>query len=456
MRPRLLLTVGLSLVAASCAPPPPPAVAPGPPRYPDFVFPAVPADLARAFPRVAQDHELSWRLLQSGDLRAAESRLATVARTSPTFYPAMAAMAYTDLARGEPRRAVERFDAVLGRAEAYAPALVGKGQALLALRREAEALAAFEAALAVDPSLTSLRARIDVLRLRGLEQLIGEAQQAAQQGRLDAARSAYQQALDAAPQSAFVYRELARLERRAGALDDALRHASRAIELDASDTEALVTLAEVLEARHEWDRAIDAYERARTAGASDLDARIDDLRDRAALERLPEAYRAIPTTPRLTRGDLAALIGVRLSPLLRVSRGADARLITDSRGHWAQRWIVAVARAGIMPPFDNHTFQPGSAVRRGDLAQVVSRILLVIGSRDPGVRAWTIARVAFSDIGPGHLAFSSASMAVASGMMSTAAGESFQPSRVVTGAEAVETISRAERLAARAGFEMPR
>jgi hypothetical protein len=117
---------------------------------------------------------------------------------------------------------------------------------------------------------------------------------------------------------------------------------------------------------------------------------------------------------------------------------------------------MAVARAGIMDAYDNHTFQPRNAVRRAELAQAVRRLLMVIGARDPQARAWASARSAFADLGPGHLAYQAASAAVASGVMSTAPGNAFQPSRVVTGEEAVDAVSRIERLATRAGFEFPR
>ena len=64
---RAVLTVCAAALTASCATRPVPVVAPGPPKYPEFVFPAVPADMARAFPQVAREHELMWRVLQAGD-----------------------------------------------------------------------------------------------------------------------------------------------------------------------------------------------------------------------------------------------------------------------------------------------------------------------------------------------------------------------------------------------------
>ena len=108
------------------------------------------------------------------------------------------------------------------------------------------------------------------------------------------------------------------------------------------------------------------------SAAADLESKIEALRERAELARLPEEYRAIEQAPQITRGDLAALIGVRLAPLLQASRRRDAVLITDVRTHWAAIWIMSVARAGVMEPFSNHAFQPRTAVRRVDLAQAAS------------------------------------------------------------------------------------
>jgi len=57
-------------------------------------------------------------------------------------------------------------------------------------------------------------------------------------------------------------------------------------------------------------------------------------------------------------------------------------------------------------------------------------------------RAWTNARGRFTDIAAGHLAYPAASTAVAAGLMTPAPDGSFQPSRVVTGAEAIEAVER--------------
>ena len=101
-----------------------------------------------------------------------------------------------------------------------------------------------------------------------------------------------------------------------------------------------------------------------------------------------------------------------------------------------------------MDPFVNHTFQPRTAVRRVDLAQVVNRLLLKVAEVTPRQpHPWLSARVKFPDLNASHLAYPAASAAVASGVMSADANASFQPSRPVTGQEAIDVVNRIAALA---------
>jgi hypothetical protein len=171
------------------------------------------------------------------------------------------------------------------------------------------------------------------------------------------------------------------------------------------------------------------------------------MREKAAFEAMPEEYRAIETSPTVTRAQLAALLGTRLGDLL---RRADARpvVMTDVRGNWAAPWIQAVTRAGVIEPFPNHTFQPNAAVRRGDLAQAVSRVLTFIAAEKPRLAArWRDPRPKFADVGPGHLLYPSAARSVSAGIMAPLEGDIFQLTRPVTGSEARDAVSKLEALA---------
>jgi tetratricopeptide (TPR) repeat protein len=370
-------------------------------------------------------------------------------KQTPGLYPAQAGSAYVALARRDHERALSGFDAALRTAPAYVPALVGRGQTLLALKRDTDALAAFEAALAADVSLADVRRRVDVLRFRGLQDIIEAARLAAAAGRLAEARDAYQRALLASPDSAFLHRELGMLERKQGNVDAALDRFRRAVELDSADAVSLVQTGELLEERGDFEGAASAYRRAAEIEPSaDLTARMAAVAERVRDARLPPEFGLIAEVSQITRGELAALIGVRLEDVVRESPTREV-VITDVQRHWAAAWITQVARAFIMDPFANHTFQPGDRITRGDLAAAVSVIVLRLAdSRRPDLRVLQMAdRPQVADMPPGHLSYPAVSNAVRSGVMPLLDGGRFEAARPVSGAEAAEVIARLRALA---------
>src|SRR5882672_10591132 len=149
-RRRLVPAILLACVVTACgAKLPPPTV--GAPHYPEFIFPTLtPPD-----PRLADLavlHQGGWQFLQAGDADRAEREFQTVLKRSVAFYPSDAALGYVEMARKN-----------------YPQALVGRGEALLVLLRDAEALASFEAALRADPALTDVGRRVEVLRARAAQ-----------------------------------------------------------------------------------------------------------------------------------------------------------------------------------------------------------------------------------------------------------------------------------------------
>jgi tetratricopeptide (TPR) repeat protein len=443
---RKLGVLALLVATGACAPKTVPLPVVTTPTYPEFVEPLVPP----AFDNTASaiEQRRGWTFLQAGDPVNAVRDFELALKNAPAFYPAQAGLGYAALARQDAKTALQFFDRALEHDDAYVSALVGRGQALAELQREADAIAAFEAASAADPSLTQLADRIEVLKFRLLERDLSAARQAARAGRFDEAERAYTSAIASSPDSAFLYRELAAVERQQGQDDAALGDFRKAVELDSTDAASLAQIGEILDGRNDLDGASKAYSDALALEPSDeLEGRLEAVRARAELARLPEEYRAIDATQQITRGELAALIGVRLAHFVQNARRPDAVVVTDVRGHWASNWIMTVARAGIMEPFANHTFQPADIVRRADLALVASRLLMRMAAAGSGdAQPWQSARLQFSDLPPGHLAYEAASMAVAAGVLPLGPDRAVQPSSPVSGAEAQEVINRFEAL----------
>ncbi len=444
---RIVLTAVLvALSAAACAPKAVAPAPPGAPKYAEFVFPtaggSVPAD-------VAEQHQAAWQALQAGDVRGAERRYAALLKRAPDFYPSHAGLGYVAMARDNMKAAVSHFERALALNSTYAPALAGKGQAHLALNERGQALASFDAALAADPALAGIRSAADVLRFQVLQGGVAEARKAADAGRYPEARAGYETAIQASPDSPFLHRELAMVEFRAGQMDAARQHAVKALALEPNDARNHVVLADILEATGDVPAALQSLVKAAALEPSEaLDRRIEALRDKTALAALPPEYRAIETAETITRGQLAAMLGVRLEALLKRAPRRAAAVITDVRAHWAFPWILPVTQAGFMEVYPNNTFQPGAIVRRSDLAFAASRILGAIAAQNPSVGAeWRNARPRFSDLPPGHLNYPAAAQSVAAGVMQPIEKDTFQLSKPVSGQEAIGAVDRLLALA---------
>jgi tetratricopeptide (TPR) repeat protein len=447
MKRLLLLAVTLAL-AAGCAPkkielPPTTAAA----KYPDYIFPAAPADLGT--PAAQERHKVAWLWLQAGDLRAAERNFEAALKLNQDFYPAEAGLGYVGLAKKDQNEAVNHFDRAVVANPRYVPALVGRGEALLALGQRDMALKSFEAAVGADANLQPLRSRIEVLRARMLQDDVAAARKAAESGRLDDARRAYEQAITASPESPFLYRELAAVLRRDGDFPGALQQARKAAAMEPTDSRTQVLIGELLQAQDDITGALQAYEAARALEPGEaIERRIDGLRERLALAALPSEFQSIESSTTLSRAQLAALVGVRLDDLLNRSPRGNSVVITDTRESWAGPWILSVTRAGVMEVYPNHTFQPAAVVRRADLAETASRVLSLIAAEKPQLAvSWRSARRKFPDVSPAHLSYPAASVAVEAGVMETLPDGTFQLATPVTGAEAVAAVKKLEGLA---------
>lgn len=450
---RGLLLALAALAAASCGPKaaPPPAP-PAAPAFPSFEYPDLVEPLSTPLPAaVRARYDAGWARLQAGEPGEAAVIFRDVVGAAPAFYPAHAALGYARLATRDFDAAVAGFDAALKARPDYLPALAGRADALVAADRGVEAIAALQALVAADPQRTAAATRLETLRLQVIERLVGDARAAGQRGDLDAARTAWTRAVEASPESADFLRELAQVERQAGRSDAALAHARAALLLDGGDAPTHALVGELEAARNNLRPALEAYQQAAARDPRpEYRTRIAELERRIDLAGMPEAFRNIGGRGAISRGDLAALLGVRLERLLARSRGQAIPLMTDVRGHWAQRWILDAARAGVMEVFPNHTFQPGTTVRRSDLARVVALVHERARAADPAAAArWRTRPVEITDVAAGNPVREAADLAVESGVLALDPGGAFSATRAVSGQEAIVAV---ERLAILAGL----
>src|SRR3954465_12780804 len=134
---RFVFCIGLLGVAA-CGPKLAPLPTVSSPRFPDFAMPLVPPEFAGTGAADAQAR--AWTYLQAGDLKGAERMFTAALKVTPAFYPAESGLGYVKLADRDAKAATTHFDRVLEQHPDDSAALVGRGEAQLALNQDEAAL----------------------------------------------------------------------------------------------------------------------------------------------------------------------------------------------------------------------------------------------------------------------------------------------------------------------------
>ena len=105
------------------------------------------------------------------------------------------------------------------------------------------------------------------------------------------------------------------------------------------------------------------------------------------------------------------------------------------------------ARAGVMPAYPTHEFEPDRPMQRREVAEVVAAVLdLRAPSHGSRTRRWRGRDPDFADLDPTHASYEAAVRAVSVGVLEVNRDNRFRPTATVRGAEAVDVVRRLERL----------
>ena len=173
-------------------------------------------------------------------------------------------------------------------------------------------------------------------------------------------------------------------------------------------------------------------------------------RSRQSLQKLPPEYRRIPARSAITRAELAAVLSVQLDGLLEQTGQGQVVILTDTRDHWADRWMQTAVRAGIMEPSPTHQFEPDRLLQRRELAEAIAAIFDLAADDRPSLTwLWHTREPVFADMPPTHICYQAAVAVVSAGVLDVELGGFFRPTAFVSGKEVSEAVRRLERLVRR-------
>jgi tetratricopeptide (TPR) repeat protein len=404
----------------------------------DYIFPTVRiGDLSAA---EAQRLRAGWDDLLANRGDAAEETFRSLVNRQPASPTARTALAFARLRLGRLIPAQAGFETVLRDVPDYVPALAGAGAVALRQGRVDDALSYYRRAQALDPNDGRLRSRLAEVKLRVTERAASDARQALERGDSAEAERQYRASLDAAPEVGGLRLELADLLAKQGRNAEAMEVLAAD---ETGDRAVLLRLAELSAQGQDWSAAASAYERLLARDPRDLEAQQGAAQARAALDlsRRPEEYRRIVESARLTRAELAALLDVKVTALARLTP-RQPEVAVDISGSWARDHVLRALSLGLIDLYPNHTFQPGAAVRRGDLASAVARVLDLLNWQSGS--APTLV-----DMSRSNYFYAPAARVVAAGLMDVTPGNAFEPWRPVSGREATDVIDGLARLIGR-------
>ncbi len=419
------LAILLLALATACAPPRPRL-----PEPEDFRKPtgAATADQAEAVDR-------AWNAIVSGDRERARKQIDVVREDGGRPALVNALEGWMLLRTEQAPDAYAAFQRALTASQDDLSALIG---AALAAQRAGDLEAAhgyLRRASALAPTDPIVAKRLPEVRLAFTERRVTAGREALAAGQATEAIEQYRLALATAPELAGLRLELAELmlgqQDRPGAI--------AVLEADTEDRQVALRLGALHTEANAHARALAVYRRMLARDPTDTEVRaLYDAAARAAeMAGMPEEYRRIPSAARISRADLAALIAIKVPALARVTPAAP-EVVTDIGSSWAREHILKGLSYDLFDVFPNHTFQPGSAVRRGDLARAVGRVLELL--RTP---LRTPPQV--TDLAGTNRLSPYVRRTLAAGLMEVTATGAFEPWKPVSGEEAMRVVDALAR-----------
>jgi Tfp pilus assembly protein PilF len=429
---KIFLAAGLAALAWSCA-----TFKPLPPA---FYVEDLPQSLTTSMTleeRIAAEE--AWNDLRTGRTDRAGKAFAKLGSASPVSH---LGRGFLSLQAKDLQAAEQGFRDALKIDPELVLAYVGLAQVALARGDDEQAYARYSDILKKEPDHAWAKPRFEALREAKTEEYTAEGRRAADDGDIEAAKTAYLSALFYSPESVDANLALARIYWKEKNAASAALHYKAASAAAPKDKGILKEYADALYEDQQFGRSLDVYELLAEANPKDkaIRERVESLKNRLGIYELPSLYNDIPASQAISREELAALIAVKLRKVLDAGEPTPP-IFVDIATSWASKFIVKVTALGVMESYENHTFQPKKLINRAELAETLVRLVNFL--KNKGYKftpQMTPDQVQISDVPPENYFRAPIVQIVAYQIMDLGPGRTFQPEAVVGGQEAIGAL----------------
>jgi Tfp pilus assembly protein PilF len=384
--------------------------------------------------------EEAWEYVRQGRTDKAEKALLRLGTSSPLFYVGLGYVAFIE---EDFRAAEEDFKLALDEYPELTLAHLGLAQLYQKTGQGDKAFNELREILKASPENSWAKEQYEILKNQKTELAIEEAKTALSAGDLEKAKEDYLKALHYSPESSQTHLALAKIYKQEDKLPSALVHLKAASASDPTDKRILEDYAQTLEEAKEYDRSLETYEKLLDLDRNNkkVQQQIESLKNRLGIYELPSRYSDIPLAEAVTREDVAALLAVKLKDVLPKAL-PQPPIIIDISTSWASKFILEVTSLNLMEVYSNHSFQPGAAVTRAELAETIYRVITYLEQKGHRfIRQIPLEKIQIADVSPDYAYYQPISQVLSYQIMELYPDRMFRPDQDVPGPEAIKTIN---------------
>ena len=391
------------------------------------------------------EYKKAYQEFLRGDQQKARQGLFEITRTSPDYFPAYLALAYSYLSENNTEYAESYTRKALEVQPDYALGHFVLSNLLESRQEYADAMTELIEVERIDPQFPNLGQAKNVLKLKATEQYLDTGRKLADTDPEKALRY-LKAAHDMAPEVAQIPMDIAQILIKQNNCGEAVKYLAIAAEKSPDDLEVKTQLAECLFVLGEYREVRNIYEQLllQAPGHPEYQSRLEEVKRKLFLDSLPAEYQSIPNTSEITRAQMAAYLVIQLDILNRF-RSDSQQIVVDIINTWAQSYIQKVVSLGIMDVYPNRTFQPNQPTSKLELAKAASRILEIVEVSGQG-KFPADPQLVVPDIPPGHLYYGLVAKPLSARVISLDADGRFHSSRRISGAELISAVNHLKAL----------